>query len=325
LWNRAENLDRAGPTFDLTEMTGTMNPTLLAAGSWCWHAAYYAGRWSLLDQPAGVVAAGLTAMECNDFMLPPPRLSRVRRPLLALLPGAPPELWRYSRATLRQLQANAAAQRVAILTWAINSDFTLSASRWPAQQLYLRRGLAAARLLGAPLLRITLGGAATTPPSRDALVARRLAAFVRASQRHAPDTAVTLENHWGLSSAIECHVRIYDAAAGLLPDALRDRFGCCFDPGNVPDGAGRAEQWRALAARANHFHLKAIAFDAAGTETNLPYPLLFDLLTDAGYRGPVTVEYAGDGDAVAGIRQSVRLYEQIRSQRVGVADPRGTG
>ena len=65
-----------------------MNQSLLAAGAWCWHDDYYAGRWSLLDQPAGAASAGLTAIECNDFMLPPPRLSRLRRPLLRLLPGA---------------------------------------------------------------------------------------------------------------------------------------------------------------------------------------------------------------------------------------------
>jgi len=62
---------------------------ILAVSSWCWHAEYYAGSWSLLDLPEAAVSAGVSAIECNDFMLPPPRL---RRPLLSLLPGAPPEL-----------------------------------------------------------------------------------------------------------------------------------------------------------------------------------------------------------------------------------------
>lgn len=78
-------------------MLDATNNDALAAGTWCWHDAYYAGRWSLLDQPAGAGAAGLAAIECNDFMLAPPQLSRLRQPLLRLLPGAPPELWRYSR------------------------------------------------------------------------------------------------------------------------------------------------------------------------------------------------------------------------------------
>lgn len=283
-----------------------MNPSPLAAGAWCWHDDYYAGRWSLLDQPAGAAAAGLTAIECNDFMLPPPRLSRLRQPLLRLLPGAPPELWRYSRASLRQLRANAQAHGVHILSWAINSDFTVPGRAWPAQQLYLRRGLAAARLLGASLLRVTLGGGAETPRSRDAEMARRLAALARASP-----CPVTLENHWGVSTDIQRHLEIFDAAAAALPAGLRPRFGCCFDPGNVPDDGDRPRWWAELARRANHFHLKTTIFDSAGEETHLPHAEIFALLTASGYRGPVTIEYAGPGDPLDGLRQSVRLWQRL--------------
>ncbi|MBX7236524.1 MAG: sugar phosphate isomerase/epimerase [Caldilineales bacterium] len=283
-----------------------MNEPALAAGAWCWHDAYYASRWSLLDQPAGAGGAGLAAIECNDFMLPPPRLSRVRRPLLGLLPGAPPELWRYSRASLHQLQANAQAHNIRILAWAINSDFTVPGCHWPAQALYLRRGLAAARLLDAPRLRVILGGSTETPASRDGLIVRRLAALVRASP-----AAVTLENHWGVSADIERHLAIFDAAAAALPDGLRARFGCCFDPGNVPAGPERPRWWGELARRANHFHLKTTAFDAAGDETHLPHAAIFGLLAEAGYRGPVTIEYAGEGDPMDGLRQSLRLYRRL--------------
>lgn len=278
----------------------------LAAGAWCWHDAYYAGRWSLLDQPAGAGDAGLAAIECNDFMLPPPRLSRVRRPLLSLLPGAPPELWRYSRASLRRLQGMAQAHGVQILTWAINSDFTVPGRAWPAQQLYLRRGLAAARLLATPLLRVTLGGGTELPRDRDALIARRLAALALAS----PAT-VTLENHWGLSGDIARHLAIFDAAVAALPAGARTRLGCCFDPGNVPDGPQRSHWWAELARRANHFHLKTVAFDAAGDEMHLPHAEIYALLAEAGYRGPTTLEYAGGGDPADGLRQSAALHRRL--------------
>ncbi len=282
----------------------------LAAGAWCWHDAYYAGRWSLLDQPGAAAAVGLTAIECNDFMLPPPRLSRLRRPLVALLPGAPPELWRYSRASLRQLQANAQAHGVRVLAWAINSDFTVPDRGWPAQQIYLRRGLAAARVLAAPLLRVTLGGRAETPRSLDAVIVRRLAALVKISP-----VAVTLENHWGVSADIPRHLEIFDATAAALPAGLRPRFGCCFDPGNVPEGPERPRWWRELARRANHFHLKTVAFDAGGDETHLPQAALFDLLAETGYQGAVTVEYAGEGEALDGLRQSVRLWQRLAGRQ----------
>ncbi len=290
---------------------------LLAVSSWSWHAPYYAGDWSLWDLPAAARAAGVAAIEANDFMLPPPRLSRVRRPLLGLLPGAPPELWRYSRASVARLQALAAEHDTALLAWTINSDFTVTAGQWPAQRLYLARGLAAARRLGVRLLRVNLGGSAQTPAARDALIAARLAAFVQRSQSGAAAPAITLENHWGVSSDIDRHLALFDAARAALPASLQAHFGCCFDPSNmtVAEGAaGETQQerwWRALAERANHFHLKTTAFDEQGQETTLSHRRLWALLQDVGYTGAVTIEFQGDGEPGAAVRQSAALFERL--------------
>jgi sugar phosphate isomerase/epimerase len=282
----------------------------LAVSSWSWHAAYYAGNWSLLDLPTGAAAAGIEAIECNDFMLPPPHLSRIRRPLLSLLPGAPPELWRYSRTTLQQLQANAQTGNCLFLAWTINSDFSVPAHHWPTQRLYLERGLAAASLLQTSLLRVNLGGAPETPGNRDPVIARRLAEFVVLSQRRSPGLAITVENHWGISADIDRHLRLVDAAAAQLPSSLQGSFGCCFDPGNMPVSLDRARWWRELAKRANHYHLKTTRFDAAGNDPDLPHAALFELLRETGYRGAVTIEFAGEGPALDGVRQSALLYQE---------------
>lgn len=292
----------------MTKMTHI--PRTLAVSSWSWHEDYYAGRWSVLEQPASAVAAGLDAIECNDFMLPPPRLSRIRRPLLSLLPGAPPELWRYSRTTVRQLKDNAAANNVAVLGWTINSDFAVPGQHWPAQQLYLKRGLAAARVLEVPLLRVNLGGSPETPVERDDLIVRRLAAFVTQSQREAPGVSVTVENHWGISTDIDRHLRIVDAVMERLEPAAQAHFGCCFDPGNMPEGEERRRWWRELALRANHYHLKTTAFDEAGDDGALPHAELFELLQEVGYEGAVTIEFAGDGPALEGIECSAQLFRK---------------
>jgi sugar phosphate isomerase/epimerase len=280
----------------------------LAVSSWSWHAAYYAGAWSLLDLPPAAASTDIAAIECNDFMLPPPRFSRVRRPLLSLLPGAPPELWRYSRATLRELFDRAVGSGLSILAWTVNSDFTVPARHWPVHQLYLRRGLAAARQLQAPLLRVNLGGSPDTPPACDELIVRRLAEFVGHSQRLYPAVTITVENHWGVSTDIDRHLRLFDRVAGQLAPALQKRFGCCFDPGNMPVGPERERWWPSLAARANHYHLKTRAFTADGQETTLPHETLFALLQENGYQGNVTIEYAGDGLAAEGVRQSAALF-----------------
>lgn len=286
---------------------------ILAVSSWCWHTEYYAGSWSLLDLPEAAASAGLSTIECNDFMLPPPRLSRLRRPLLSLLPGVPPEVWRYSRATLRHLSANAEANRAKILAWTINSDFTVPAHHWPTQHLYLSRGLAAARLLQTPLLRLNLGGTPETPDNRDNIIIQRLAAFATHCLSGCSSLNLTVENHWGVSKDIDRHLAIIDQVAARLQPSLRERFGCCFDPANMPVNPNRDRWWRGLAARANHFHLKTKEFNTADEETSLPHAYLFDLLDQAGYQGNVTIEFAGNGAAVEGVRKSINLFANIQN------------
>ncbi|MCA9993765.1 MAG: sugar phosphate isomerase/epimerase [Anaerolineales bacterium] len=278
----------------------------LAVGSWCWHAAYYAGQWSLLDLPAGAARLGLYQVELNDFMLPPPRHSRLRRPLLHAL-GAPPELWRYSRATLGQLQARLAAANVRPIAWSIHSDLTHTGPAGWWQSLHWRQALAATQQLDIPILCLTLGGQQDSPTTTDTLVAHRLAALVRRSQAARPGLHIVVENHWGLSSDIPRLLAILTQAQDLLPAGLRPQLGLCFDPGNLP-AAKRTTHWPALAHLARHFHFKSYAFDAAGRETSLPYDQIFALLNQAGYRGYVVVEYEGEGDPGRAIRHSLALY-----------------
>lgn len=288
-----------------------MRQTELAVSSWSWHAPYYAGNWSLLDLPTTAVDIPLYHLEANDFMLPPPRLSRVRQPLLRLLPGAPPELWRYSRASLRQLHANAQAQGVTLVAWTVNSDFTVPATHWPAQWLYLRRGLAAARGLGVSLLRLNLGGTAVTPVEVDGRILSRLVRFAEGALTAVPALQLTVENHWGVSSDPERHLRLLDGVAARLSPAHQARFGACFDPANLPDAPERPRWWRELALRANHYHLKTVRFDGAGNELTLPQGELVRLLREVGYHGRVTIEYAGELAPAEGVRQSIALWERL--------------
>ncbi|HSM57048.1 MAG TPA: TIM barrel protein [Candidatus Sulfomarinibacteraceae bacterium] len=284
----------------------------LAVSSWSWHDDYYAGRWSLVDLPASAAEAGLSHIECNDFMLPPPRLSRLRRPLLSLLPGTPPELWRYSRASVAKVAQRAREMGVTVLAWTVNSDFTVPAHHWPLQQIYLRRGVAAARQLEAQLLRVNLGGDPQTPAARDPLIARRLARFVQFSQEWYPGLVVTVENHWGVSSDLGRHLQIVRDVKRQLPEAICDRFGCCFDPHNIPEEE-RERWWPGLAAAANHYHFKTTAFDEeTGEETELPQAQLLSLLAEAQYEGDAAIEFQGDGDALENVRRSRALFERLQ-------------
>ncbi len=282
----------------------------VAVSSWSWHEPYYQGRWSLLDLCRSATGLGISLIECNDFMLPPPRYSRIRRPLLSLLPGATPELWRYSRASFDRLQQAAHTHGATILAWAINSDFAVPAHHWPAQQLYLRLGLLACKRVGARLLRLNLGGRSGEPESTDEVVVQRLARFVKISQQRYPGLIITVENHWGLSTDPDRHLRLLARTHNLLAPSLQAFFGACFDPGNLPRG-DRRRWWKGLARLANHYHFKTTAFDADGNDMGLPHAYLLALLRQAGYSGKATIEFTGDGDPAEGVRQSLALFRRL--------------
>jgi sugar phosphate isomerase/epimerase len=197
------------------------------------------------------------------------------------------------------------------LTWTVNSDFAVPAGKWPAQQLYLRLGVAAARRLDARLLRVNLGGRAGEPEAADDRVAKRLARFVGASQRWYPGLLITVENHWGLSADLDRHLLLLARARNLLPGELRGRLGACFDPDNMPRGDQRRRWWRGLARVANHYHFATTAFDALGSDVGLPHAFLLSLLREAGYQGACTIEFQGDGDPARGIRCSRELFERL--------------
>jgi len=274
----------------------------LVISSWCWHAAYHAGQLSLLHIPMEAQRLGFTQVELNDFMLPPPRLSRLRRPLLAAL-GAPPSLWRYSAATFAQL-AQASAR---IVSWTLDTDFTVGARQWAWQKRYLVAGFHAARLLKASVVRITLGGAETLPQSVDTLAAARLAEAVRLL---APFT-VAVENHWGLSTDYARLLRILKRSQERLSEQEAARLGVCFDPGNAPlENCDAA--WPALARAANHVHFKTRAFTAEGDEHHWPYARIFAWLKQFGFLGYFVLEYEGEEQVERGVQKSRLLFERYQ-------------
>lgn len=280
----------------------------VAVSSWSWHRPFYEGQLRLHQVPAEAARLGFGAVELNDFMLAPPRFSRlkelVRRAAGAMLgrnPKFPAELALYTRRNLERMRAALDKSGVRCVAWTVNSDLCVPESLWPWQQRYLRWGLFAARLLGASRLRVTLGGEADAPAEVEARAVRRLAALAAEAQKVAPGCTLVVENHWGLSTNPDRLLRILDAASTQTGMPI----GLCFDPGNLlPEERERG--WEILAPHAFHLHFKTYAFDAEGRETTLPYDRILPLV------GPgcmtVAIEYEGDGDPTAGIEASRSLY-----------------
>jgi L-ribulose-5-phosphate 3-epimerase len=145
---------------------------------------------------------------------------------------------------------------------------------------------------------------------------RRLCEF---SDSHGVD--VLVENHGGLSSK-----------GGWLADVLaavgHPRCGSLPDFGGFDLGAGqkydRYQGVRELMPYARAVSAKALDFDPRGDETTINYPLMLKIVTDAGYRGYVSIDYEGTRlSEQAGIERTKALLERVRDQLSSRADRRG--
>jgi sugar phosphate isomerase/epimerase len=114
---------------------------------------------------------------------------------------------------------------------------------------------------------------------------------------------LAIENHWGIST---------DPA--MLVDIIRrcesERIGACPDFGNFHPTQDRYEGLELLAMFAKHVHAKCFSFNAAGEESSIDYQRCLRILDDAGYDGPLSVEYEGDGDAEVTIQQARELIKR---------------
>jgi sugar phosphate isomerase/epimerase len=167
----------------------------------------------------------------------------------------------------------------------------------------------AARTLGCHSIRVNAQSSGT-PDEQRALAAdglRRLTEF--AAERR---INVIVENHGGLSSNgawLAGVIRAVDhPGCGTLPD-----FGNFqTEPGQWYDRyRGVAE----LMPFAKAVSAKSHDFDAAGNETGTDFLRMLRIVTDAGYRGHVGIEYEGDRLSEAdGIRATMALLERVRDQ-----------
>jgi sugar phosphate isomerase/epimerase len=138
---------------------------------------------------------------------------------------------------------------------------------------------------------------------------RQLATF---AGRHGLN--VIVENHGGLSSngawLAGVMKRVNLPNCGTLPDFgnFRIREGEEYD---------RYQGVKELMPFAKAVSAKSHDFDAAGDETRTDYRRMMKIVSDAGYRGYVGIEYEGDRlSAAEGIKATKALLERVRNEMV---------
>jgi sugar phosphate isomerase/epimerase len=276
----------------------------IGVSSWSFHAPLYAGSMRLSDVPLAAYRLGIRHVELNDLFLTPPPPGRVAR----LFGAAPAQTDRpdYGRKSLMRLHQARLRSGARLACWTTETDLTVdSPQAKQAQRAHLGTAIEAARFLGAPIMRLTLGG----EPGDGAGVGRAID-LLRGVVPVAIAAGVRLaiENHGGLSSqagALEEVVAAFRAGG----DPQRRPLGVCLDLGHFSEGAHAAGVAR-LAPLAIHVHAAARAFGEDGEEVSLDYAASMAALRAAGYAAVISIEYTGEGDPGEGIATAKALIEK---------------
>lgn len=164
-----------------------------------------------------------------------------------------------------------------------------------------QRKLRVAARLGAPVVRINVGNTGQENADDTAGLERVVAAFNNELVPLAKQLKVriTVENHGGVSKTAANIVKIIKATDPKW-------VGAALDFGNWPPEK-RYEECAAVAPYAFTTHVKVNKFKEDGEAAEYDFPRLLEMLKKNRYRGPLSIEYEGEGDAVEGVRKTKAL------------------
>ncbi len=97
---------------------------------------------------------------------------------------------------------------------------------------------------------------------------------------------ILIENHWGPSSDPVWLMALMDRVQ-------HPRFGTLPDFGNFPEGVDIYDAVKRMMPRALAVSAKCFDFGADGNETKIDFRRMLDIVTSAGYRGYVGIEFEG--------------------------------
>lgn len=164
-----------------------------------------------------------------------------------------------------------------------------------------KQKMRAAHRLGAPVVRINVGNTGKENADDTAGVDRVIAAFKDELVPLAKELnmKISIENHGGVSKNAANIVKIIKATDPKV-------VGSLVDFGNFPP-AGRYEEIQAVAPFAFVTHVKINEFDEKGEAKDYDFPRVLKTIKQVRYKGPISIEFEGKGDALEGVRKSKAL------------------
>jgi len=190
---------------------------------------------------------------------------------------------------LRQYKHQAFRLGLDISGTGVGNDFCHPPGPKRDEQLALvKRWIEYAEVLGAPMVRIFAGGpkAGQTPDQVYALVIDAIEECCEQAAAHG--VFLALENHGGLTATAEGVLRLVKAVKSPW-------FGVNLDTGNFRSADPYAELEK-IAPYAINVHVKVTMAPAGAGKQPTDYVRIKKILTSAGYRGYITLEYEEEED-----------------------------
>ena len=265
--------------------------------------AFDENRLHVLDFPELCDRAGLEAIELND--------SRLKGD------------W----SLIRELKRRTAAHGLGVCAVAVeNNYYRASPTEIEQERAYLEEYVGIAYFLGAPLVRVD-----TCPYGKglpEAIIPEGVTGDMafeaavgtfRSLMPLAEEKGITfaLENHGGISRTSADQIRLTEAVGS-------DWFRINLDTGNyhADPAAGEdpfedfLEATERVAPYMAFCHAKIWDVTDDLREPTLDYDRFFALLRKHDYRGPISIEYSGKGDAIEMLPKCVALLKRCRDGRV---------
>jgi len=157
----------------------------------------------------------------------------------------------------------------------------------------IKRWFRVAEYIGSPFIRVNTGAGEGEEDLQRAIHGYRELA------KTAEETGVVLliENHGGISANSDSILKIIEGVGG-------EHLKACPDFGNFPSEV-RYEELEKLAKYAALVHVKTHGLDERGGPTAVDIGRCVDLFKRRGFDGYYSVEFAGKGNQVEGVKRAV--------------------
>jgi sugar phosphate isomerase/epimerase len=164
----------------------------------------------------------------------------------------------------------------------------------------IRKWMDVAAYVGAPCARVNSGRF----PEGDTDLGLTIESYQELAAHAASlGTTLLIENHGGISADPANIVRLLDRVGS-------DRFRVCLDFGNFTADV-RYQALEMLFPYAAIAHVKTYGFDEQGNEMAYAVDRGVALGQKAGFSGPYSIEFEGDGDQFEGVASSVALLRRL--------------